>query len=336
MFCGVGRPGAMARPAAAELDRNRTAVVCPRGLLDRDLLPHRQNHAERYQRQLAVEQNRAIDRCQPAKLFDDALGLRQECVAEKPANAGCGVLRQRRRISVRRSSALEADGSLSCHGSMRQAAQQRRQGRIERHPVGRRFSDRGRSSALMIRILRSRARDLAHQEIYRVEIVRNDRVIHIGAVRDRRERTVRVRRMLAMAGRENGAALVFDHELATAANGKTAGFRGDDLDERIRTGVQSFARQPGDAKPPIVEHRDRRIDPPVGAGDRELHELTSGKRAGRGETQNLPAIEKQWRGRGAFAHHEVNRTAAEEHHGDGVVLPFVRLQPRKEDRREQL
>ena len=78
----------MAGPAAAEVNGDRAAVVCPRRLFDRDRLPHRQNDAERHQRQLAVEHDRAIDRCQPAELFDDALCLCQKCVAEKPAERG--------------------------------------------------------------------------------------------------------------------------------------------------------------------------------------------------------------------------------------------------------
>src|SRR5581483_9427042 len=67
----------------------------------------------------------------------------------------------------------------------------------------------------------------------------------------------------------------------------------------------------------------------------ELDELAGRKRPRRGKPENLPAVEGQ-RSHSAFWDHEILKRPAEERHANRVVIAFVGLQPREEDRREQL
>jgi len=63
--------------------------------------------------------------------------------------------------------------------------------------------------------------NLAHQETDSIEVVRNDIVLHAGAMRDRLEGKMNRagREHLVIANGQHDAALVFDRKIAPAANG---------------------------------------------------------------------------------------------------------------------
>src|SRR5690606_19640168 len=93
----------------------------------------------------------------------------------------------------------------------------------------------------------------------------------------------------------------------------------------------------GDRQASLRVDLDRGEDATIDAGHRELAELGDRERTCRLETEDLPAIAGACTGRGAFlGHDQLDRAPTHEDDPDGVALALVRLEPREEDRGEEL
>ncbi len=182
------------------------------------------------------------------------------------------------------------------------------------------------------------ANHLAHERDHGIDVAADDFSVHAGASGNRLERAMHgpVGKCGFVVNGDHDAAFVFDRQVPSAANGEASGSRRGDPHERVLPGMDSFARQSGDRESPVLEHADRGVDSPIGARDRELHELTTGKRPRRCETENLPLVHGRHVHRRAFRQDVLGLAVSDKHHADWIVLALVGVQPREEDRREEL
>ncbi len=100
---------------------------------------------------------------------------------------------------------------------------------------------------------------LADQECHGVQVMRHDVRLDPAVAGDGRQRPVNraVSREDRIVGYgQDGPPLVFDDQLPPAPDLEASGPGGDDLDERIRPGVDALARQAGDRQRAIVDDAD--------------------------------------------------------------------------------
>src|SRR5262245_31876124 len=78
MIRGIGGRRAMASATGTEVDDSRVQSFRVCCLRERGRATERQHDAKRDEREVAIEQHRAVDGGERAELFDDAFGLCQE------------------------------------------------------------------------------------------------------------------------------------------------------------------------------------------------------------------------------------------------------------------
>ena len=82
---GIAEACAMASAATPKIDDSAMETLGIHRMRDSGRRADRQNHPERDQRQIAVEQDRAVDGGQRPELFDDAFDFREQRIAKEVA-----------------------------------------------------------------------------------------------------------------------------------------------------------------------------------------------------------------------------------------------------------